>query len=296
MCLAVMSSTSCLVRRRSIARKGASVNQALLIADRQTLVNEIARQYNAIHDFNAEVNMVPALGSTEKNKVTEYKDVRAYILFRKPADIRIIGLYPVVRNKAFDMVSTGPGFKLFVPARNRFLVGNNEIVQPSANKLENLRPQHFLDAILVRPVDPAVDKLLMENYTDEDNAFYILHVVHENGNAQLQLVRTIWFDRTSLRLARQLIFDADGNILTDARYSNWKAWDNVPFPQHIEINRPRDEYAVVIDIVKMDINKGVSPDKFVLEQPEGTTLQLVGQQPGTSAPPAPPAKGQTKKK
>jgi outer membrane lipoprotein-sorting protein len=296
-CLILLTSPSCLVRRRSIARKGAKVNQALLVADRQSLVDAIQRQYDAIQDFNMEVNMIPALGSTEKNKVTEYKDVRAYILFRKPAEIRIIGLYPVVRNKAFDMVSNGTDFKLFVPARNRFLIGSNEIVQPSPNKLENLRPQHFLDAILVRPIDLKGDKLLMENFTDEDNAFYMLHVVHENGNGQLQLVRTVWFSRIDLKLARQLIFDGQGNILTDARYSDWKTFDNVPFPKHIEINRPRDEYAVVLDIVKMDINKGISPSKFVLEQPEGTTVQVVGQAPTTPAtPPAPPAKGRTKKK
>ena len=85
-----------------------------------------------------------------------------------------------------------------------------------------------------------------------------------------------------------MIFDADGNILTDARYCDWKAYDNVPFPKHIEINRPRDEYAVVIDIVKMDINKGVSDDKFVLEQPEGSTLQVVGQAPAARPTPPPP--------
>jgi hypothetical protein len=89
-----------------------------------------------------------------------------------------------------------------------------------------------------------------------------------------------------LRLARQLIFDGSGNILSDARYSEWRAYDNVPFPKHIEINWPREESAVVIDIVKMDINKGVSDDKFVLEQPEGTTLQILGQPPapGTAKP------------
>ena len=296
-CLIPLVSTSCLVRRRSIARKGGQVNQSLLVADRQTLIDAIARQYEAVRDFNAEVNMVPALGTTEKNKVTEYKDVRAYILFRKPSDIRLIGLYPVVRSKAFDMVSNGSDFKLFVPARNRFITGKNEITQPSQNKLENLRPQHFQDALLVRPIDPANDKLLMENFTDEDNAFYILHVVRENGNGQLQLTRTIWFSRTDLRLARQLILDAAGNILTDARYSDWKAYDNVPFPKHIEINRPRDEYAVVIDIVKMDINKGVGPEKFVLDQPEGTTLHVLGQpMTNPSAPTPPSAKGKTKKK
>ena len=61
--------------------------------------------------------------------------------------------------------------------------------------------------------------------------------------------------------------------------------------KHIEINRPKDEYAVVIDIVKMDINKGVSDDKFALEQPEGTVLQVVGQPPVVAPKPVPPAKG-----
>ena len=289
LCLIPLGLSSCLARRRAFARNGGKPTQPLLVADRSTLVDSIARQYQAIHDFNATVDMVPALGSAEKSKITEYKDVRAFILFRKPGDIRLIGLYPVVRNKAFDMVSDGTNFKLYVPARNRFLVGRNEIDQPSENKLENLRPQHFLEALLVRPIDASRDKLLLENFTDEDNAFYVLHVVRVNGGGELQLERTIWFNRYNLTMARQLIFDAAGNILTDARYTEWRPYDNVAFPKHIEINRPRDEYAVVIDIVKMDINKGVSDDKFVLDQPEGTTLQVVGQAPAPApARPAPP--------
>ena len=72
----------------------------------------------------------------------------------------------------------------------------------------------------------------------------------------------------------------------------------MPFPKHIEINRPRDEYAMVLDIVKMDINKGIPDDEFVLDQPEGTTLQVVGQPPANApkaaAPPPAPAKGSKK--
>ena len=289
LCLIPLGLSSCLARRRAFARSGGKPAQPLLAADQSTLVGIIAKQYQAIRDFNATVDMVPALGSAEKSKITEYKDVRAFILFRKPGDIRLIGLYPVLRNKAFDMVSDGTNFKLYVPARNRFLVGRNEIDQPSPNKLENLRPEHFLEALLVRPVDASRDKLLLENFTDEDNAFYVLHVVHVNGGGELQLDRTIWFNRYNLTLARQLIFDTAGNILTDARYTDWRPYDNVAYPKHIEINRPRDEYAVVIDIVKMDINKGVSDDKFVLDQPEGTTLQVVGQAPAPApAKPVPP--------
>ncbi|PWU06850.1 MAG: hypothetical protein C5B51_11510 [Terriglobia bacterium] len=279
--LSLMASglSSCLVKRRLITRAGAkTATPSLLVADRKQLVDKITAQFNAIQNFTATVDMTPALGTTEKSRVTEYKDVRGYIVFRRPADIRIIGLYPVVRNTAFDMVSNGTDFKLYVPVKNRFLVGSNEVRQVSQNKLENLRPQHFLEALMVQPIGPS-DRVLLENFTDEDNAFYVLHIVQEAGPQELELARTVWFNRVDLRLARQIILDRSGNILTDARYSQWQEYDNVPFPKHIEINRPRDEYAVVLDIVKMDVNKGVTDDKFVLNQPQGTTLETVGQAP-----------------
>src|ERR1700737_1530053 len=145
LCLMMLGFSSCLARRRAISRKGGSPSQILLVADKDTLLQAVTRQYEAVHDFNATIDMIPALGTAERNKITEYKDVRGFILFRKPAGIRIIGLYPVARNKALDLVSDGVDFKLYVPARNRFLVGRNEIDKPSPNKIENLRPQHFLD-------------------------------------------------------------------------------------------------------------------------------------------------------
>jgi outer membrane lipoprotein-sorting protein len=294
-CSVSMGLSSCLVRRRLIVRKGSNAAQPLLLADQATLLEVVSRQYRAVHDFSATVDMVPALGTAEKSKITEYKDVRAYILFRQPASIRIIGLYPVVRNKAFDMTSDGAQFGLYIPSRDAFIKGSNEIVQRSENKLENLRPQHFVDALLVRPVDMAADKVVLENQTDEAGAFYIVHVVHEDNGA-LRLDRTIWFSRVNLEIARQMIFDAAGNILTDARYSEWKTYDKVAFPKHVEINRPQDEYGVVIDIVKMDINKGVTDDKFVLEQPPGTELRVLGQPPAAPAgqKPASSTKGKTK--
>jgi hypothetical protein len=161
--------------------------------------------------------------------------------------------------------------------------------------VENLRPQHFLDALLVRPIDPQTDKVMMLNFTDEDNAYYIIHEVRQLADGRLQPRRTIWFSRLDLRMARQMIFDENGDPLTDARYSLWHPYDNVPFPKHIEINRPRDEYAMVLDIVKMDINKGIQDDQFVLDQPEGTTLRAIGQ-PAANSPHAvaPPAKGPQK--
>jgi hypothetical protein len=277
--LTLASATSCVVRRRVITRQGGKTNQALLNADGPMLVAEIAERYKAIRTLNATVDMVPALGSVNKGKVTEYKDVRAYVLFRTPADIRIIGLYPVVRNKAFDMVSKGKQFELYVPAKNVLIQGSNEIRVPAKNKLENLRPQHFQEALIVQPVDPAREEAVLENLTDEENAAYILHILNRQSGGKLQLARNIWFDRLNLQMVRQQIFDAAGDILTDARYREWDMYDGMRFPKQIEINRPKDEYGVVMTVVKMDVNEPLTDEKFALERPAGVRLQVLGQPP-----------------
>jgi outer membrane lipoprotein-sorting protein len=296
--LLMMETASCLVRRRVLTRKGATPTQTLLTAAKQTLIEKIAEQYAAVSSLSVTLDMVPAVGTANKGKITEYKDVRAYILFRKPSAIRIIGLYPVVRNKAFDMVSDGSQFRLYIPARNRFIEGVNQIEKPSPNKLENLRPQHFLEALLPRPIDPGSEETTLENFTDEDDAAYILLTFTHGPDGQLILLRQFWFDRVKLQLVRQLIFDPAGDILTDARYSDWQRYDGVPFPKEIEINRPQDEYGVVMKIVKADINTKLTDVQFSLEPPPGAQLETLGQAPPAApAPaPAPPTKKGTRKK
>jgi hypothetical protein len=289
--------TSCLARRRVITRNKSTPTQTLLTADKASLLKLMESQYQSVETLSATVDMVPAVGSVNKGKITEYKDVRAYILFQKPAEIRMIGLYPVVRSKAFDMVSNGTDFRLFLPSKNQFIVGRNEpSVVPSPNKLENLRPGVFLEALLIQPPTPQQFSVV-EDFTDEDNAAYIVHILYTGADGQLHLARDVWFDRLSLRIVRQIVFNRDGEILTDARYSNWSKYDGVPFPKVIDINRPQDEYGVVITIVKADINKPLTPDKFALEQPEGTTLQVLGSKPDPkSAVPAADSSASRKKK
>lgn len=284
----VMALASCVARRRVITRNKAAPAQSLLTADKHDLLTLIEKQYQAINTLNATVDMVPAVGSVIKGKITEYKDVLGYILFKKPDEMRLIGLYPVVRNKAFDMVSRGADFRLFVPSKNQFIVGRNEPFDvPSPNKIENMRPSVFLDTLLVRPPGPQ-QKTASVDFTDEDNAAYILHILDTGPDSELYVARDVWFDRLTLHIVRQMIFDPKSEILSDARYSDWKLYDGVPFPKVIDINRPKDGYGVVLTLVKADINAPISDDKFALEQPEGSTLQVLGAKPATQ-PNAPPA-------
>jgi len=288
--------TSCVARRRLITRNKSTPAQSLLTADKEWLLQRIDTQYQLLQTLNATVDMVPALGSVNKGKITEYKDVRAYILFQKPAKFRIIGLYPVMRNKAFDMVSNGADFRLFVPSKNQFIVGENEpLAVPAANKLENLRPSIFLDALLIRPTGPQ-ESAVVEDLTDEDNAVYIVHILYHGADGQLHLARDVWFDRFQLQIMRQIIFNPTGEILTDARYSEWKGHDGVPFPRVMDINRPQDEYGVIITLVKADINKPIADEKFVLEQPEGTATHVLASRrdPHTAAAAAEPCASRKK--
>lgn len=276
----VLVLSSCLARRRVITRNKAAPAQSLLTADKHDLLTLIEKQYQAINTLNATVDMVPAVGSAIKGKITEYKDVLGYLLFKKPDEMRLIGLYPVVRNKAFDMVSRGMDFRLFVPSKNQFIVGRNQPFDvPSPNKIENMRPSVFLDALLVRPPEPQ-QRTASVDFTDEDNAAYILHILDTGPDGELYVARDVWFDRLSLHIVRQMIFDLKGEILSDARYSDWKLYDGVPFPKVIDINRPKDDYGVVLTLLKVEINKPLNDDKFALEQPEGTVLQMLGSKPG----------------
>jgi hypothetical protein len=287
------TTSSCLYTKRVILRRGKPVSGGaapkLMTATREGLLSRISNVYNAIQSFQATVDLTPSLGSVYKGQITEFKDVRGFILFRKPAEIRVIGQAPVVRSTVFDMVSNGTDFKVNLATRGLFFVGLNSAppVPPTtlANSLENLRPEAFLSALLIHP--PAEgDDVVLEDDTDEENAIYELLFLRRLPSGQLMLDRNIWFDRLNLSMVRQRAFDADGNIVSDTRYDKWTVYNGVVFPAHIDLNRDKDGYGVVIDVVAMQMNRKLTDAQFVLTQPEGAQLRTVG----SPIPPAPPGR------
>jgi hypothetical protein len=82
---------------------------------------------------------------------------------------------------------------------------------------------------------------------------------------------------------RQLIYDEAGNLVTDARYSNYKDYSGVLFPSVIEILRPEEEYDITLHMVKLEINLPLDNSKFVLEKPPGAQVIHLDQQPSASS-------------
>ena len=275
-----LTSSSCLFTRRIILRGGKRVTPgsapALLSATRDELNTRIARLYNAINSFQATVDLTPSVGSVYTGQITEIKDVHAFVLFRKPADIRILGELPVVRTRAFDMVSDGKDFKLFLVSKDLFIEGSNNAPPVSKNKLENLRPDAFLSSMLIRPAETGIEIPVLEDATDEDNALYILHFLKQMPDGTWIIARNVWFDRLNLSIVRQKVLDPMGAIVSDTRYSKWQVYSGVMFPAHIDINRPKEGYGLVMDVTDMKMNVNLTDDKFALNRPEGSQLQMIG--------------------
>jgi len=275
--LVLAFSTGCLVRRRKIERPARS-HAGLLTAGLEDLATRLQQRYASLETLNATVDLEPSLISASRGEIADYKDVRGFILVRKPAWIRVIAQYPIVRGTAFDMVSDGRNFRLHLPGKNLFLIGPNQMDKPSPKKLENLRPQHLLEALLIQPPDAASEQAILENWTDD--ASYLVHIVRRNAAERLHLARKVWFDRLSLEITRQQIFDTAGDPVTDARYAGWERRDGVLFPGHIVITRPKDGYELSIRFQKTQLNQPLAEDRFQLAEPEGVEVRRLGGGPG----------------
>jgi hypothetical protein len=289
--LAMLVNLACISIRVHRPVHNQAKGRQLQMADKDTLIARVEKLNKAVNSFVATVDMTPSLGSVYKGEITEYKDVRGYILFRRPADIRIQAQYPVVRSLAFDMVSNGSEFKFYLPAKSRFVVGSNNAPADSPNKLENLRPQAFLESLMIRPIDLGKEGAMLIDDTDEDHAVYILLIFGNDAKSNAVPLRSIWFDRLDLSIIRQEVYAPNSNIVSDTRYSDWTDYSGVSFPKSIDINRPIDGYGVALDVVDMKMNVPVTDKQFDLQQPAGSTLQTIGAS-GSITSPAPPAKNQ----
>lgn len=280
------SSPGCLFRTRTVQVR--QNTGPLLTATLDELVDKINAEAAKVQSLNATVNIDTSVGGAKKGKVTDFQEISGYILLRRPSVIRMIGLFPLVRNKAFDMVSDGSEFKLWIPVKNTFYVGHNEVVKPGASALESLRPQAIYDALVFHRIDPEKDIAVLENdhpmLVDEktkriiQQATYVVDVISKDADGKYYLRRKVIFDRDDLIPDHQVFFDKQGAVATEAEYEAFKYFGNVRFPTIIHIKRPQEEYDITLAITKLTLNEPLNDDQFALEQPPGSQLVNVDQQ------------------
>jgi outer membrane lipoprotein-sorting protein len=261
--------------------------RAQMEASEDQLLLAYNEQARAVRSLQATVDLVPSTGSTYSGVIEEYHDVPGFILAQRPATVRVIGQAPVVAKNIFDMVSDGETFRIYIPSKNAFLVGATSLARASKKPIENLRPQHVVDA-LFWPEIPPNTSVLFEQFDADPNRYYIVTLLRQADGGKLEIARKIWFDRADLLVSRVQLYGTAGRLDSDVAYSDWQpvgaaagaapAATQASYPRDVHIWRPQDDYKLEISILKLTVNEEISADRFELAQPAGTELVRVGEE------------------
>ena len=281
------------------------------LAELFTKVNNISRVSSLYGkmDLKFEDNSFAETGIAEK-----YKTVPGTLVVQRPANILLEIQIPVIYSDLVKMTSDGEKFRVAIledgagGKYKKFVVGSNdadysllqenvknlevdnsgETLKQNVNAFSNLRPQHFTDAILMRPIKTENFSYVQSSIFQEEfdlkaskksplrwvlRGYYILDELRKNDSGELTISRRFWFDRVgSIRLARQQIFGSAGEIESDIIYgkegtlTDTGEYQNMPL--RIEVTRPKEKYKMSLEYQspqKVIIGKEYPHTAFVLE-------------------------------
>ena len=274
-------------------------------------VNHFARvnSMRAKMDLQFEDNSYAELGIAEK-----YRRADGEVVVQRPGKILLKVQVPIIKTDVAQMTSDGVRFRVavledggsgkykkFVSGTNNAdysslkaevnqmdFDGNVKQLKENVNAFSNLRPQHFTDAMLMRPVDAATFSYSQSTIQQQEESldlpkksplknvfrgYYLLDELRKNDDGSLTVSRRFWFDRVGIiRLARQQIFDERGEIESDITYgkqgnlTETGEYNNLPL--RIEVTRPKEKYKMSLTYQSpesVSIGKTYNADVFVLE-------------------------------
>jgi hypothetical protein len=227
-------------------------------------------------------NSYAEIGLAEK-----YKTADGEVVVQRPAKILLRVKVPIIKTDVAQMTSDGEKFRVAIlqdggsGKYKKFIVGTNRVdysllqekvtnqengdskeLKKNVNAFANLRPQHFIDAMLVRPIDKVKYAYVQSTIVQEEidvklmkkksplgwvlRGFYLLDEFQKNEDGTMTISRRFWFDRVGgINLARQQIFDSKGEIDSDIVYGKKGQLtenDGYNLPQQVEVTRPKEKY------------------------------------------------------
>jgi hypothetical protein len=239
-----------------------------------------------------------------------YREADGEVVVQRPANIFMKVQVPVVKSDVAQMTSDGEKFRVAIlqdggtGKYKKFVMGTNSadysklqqnldsangdtLAVQHVNAFANLRPQHFTDAMLVRPIDQAnlythstifqIEEDVTQNKKSPlrkvTRGYYLLDEFARASDGTTKIMRRFWFDRVGrIRLARQQIFDAKGEISSDIVYgregdlTNTGEYRNLPL--EISVTRPQEKYSMRLRYQTPEdvaIGQPYKPSVFVLE-------------------------------
>jgi outer membrane lipoprotein-sorting protein len=248
----------------------------------EDLVKQVNTRWDAVNSLTAtiEISATQTKTSGGTSTATDFPSCRGYIVMQKPKKLRVLGKYFGVT--IFDMASDGDRFTLVIPSKNMAIEGPSTVHEKSPNPLENLRPDFFLDAIVVRGLDPDDEYMVTsdtETVPDAANKHlyiepeYTLSVTRRKTGRENQPVRTVTFHRDDMLPYDQYVYDKDGALETQIFYSNYQTFAGGKYPAKITIKRPQEGLQFVLTVERVEENVNMSADQFEVKIPDGATVK-----------------------
>jgi hypothetical protein len=270
------------------AKRKISVPQLLtplVKAEKSQLIQEVNR-LSTVKSIHGKVDIQFEDTSFASSGIADqYRLVDGTITLQRPGQIYLVIQFTFV--DIAQMASDGEHFSVAVlkgdDKYRRFVKGTNSAnyqrldadgTAPKTDKektekqavsaLSNLRPQHFTDAFMIRPIEPnsSTSYVQSEFFNEEADTrreakkgarvmrgYYLLDEFTNSGS-DAKLLRRFWFDRVStVHLARVQTYDDKGALITDVSYFNEKVLGSnatASLPSRIEMTRPQDQYQLSI--------------------------------------------------
>jgi outer membrane lipoprotein-sorting protein len=224
-------------------------------------------------------------GKAESGKVQEYRSAPGYILLERPDRIRLSIQNPLTRTAILELASVGDDFSIWYPRENKFFSGKNsarafDLAEGNENPAFSARPIHIYDAILPQAInlqDPGL-RIGMREEQDTQAKYYVLSLYKEAAAPKLVPVRDIWVERSTMTIARQIVYEPDGTVASRIEYTQVSA-DPVPLPMAMRIERPVDGYAISLEIRNWKLNPSFENNAFILPPPPGAEHIILKEKP-----------------
>lgn len=248
----------------------------------QDLVKQLNDRWEALNSLTATAEIQATQEKSDTGIATDFPSFRSFIIMQKPKNLHVVGQF--FGKGIFDMVSDGSRFTLVVPAKNTVIEGPNDVHEKSANSLENLRPDFFLDAIVIRGLEPDDEFMVAsdtETVADAANKHlfiepeYILSVMRRKTGHEIQPVRTITFHRDDMLPYDQYVYDKNGALETQIFYSNYQTFSAGRYPSKVVIKRPQEGIQLVLSVIQVHQNVDLAADQFDVKIPEGVTIKTL---------------------
>lgn len=247
------------------------------------LVEKMDQRWDALKTLRANVQIQFTQMKTQEGLAKDYTSFPAIILMRNPEDLRVVGFVPVLHTQMFDMVSNGATFTLYIPSKSLAYEGSTTVTHKSPNTIENVRPEFFLNSLMVRAMDPEDEYMVVpDTQTVEDVKGkrllavpeYVLNIMRRKaGSQELQPIRVVTFRREDLLPYKQDLYDDQGNLETEVTYGRYVEYGLNLFPSTVTIKRPLEGFQAVLTLQKVSENVDLKDDQFQFQIPPDTKVQ-----------------------